>query len=139
MPSKPFSRGLRNYRLQTICVMQFREACYTVVSYAPYLLLQIYTLTILATLWVTIFELFHPGPQPIWRVGMFLQQYYNFVSLHLAQFQSDICSIKLEKYLNNKHYRQNNRELVLKHMRESLIAACEQQKHRPACFYVQSK
>ena len=45
-------------------VMQFREACYTVVSYAPYILLQIYTITILATFGVTIFEFFHPGPQP---------------------------------------------------------------------------
>ena len=45
--------------------MQFREACYTVVSYAPYILLQIYTITILATFGVTIFEFFHPGPQPI--------------------------------------------------------------------------
>ena len=46
-------------------VMQFREACYTVVSYAPYIVLQIYTITILATFRVTIFEFFHPGPQPI--------------------------------------------------------------------------
>ena len=45
-------------------VMQFREACYTEVSYAPYILLQIYTITILATFGVTIFEFFHPGPQP---------------------------------------------------------------------------
>ena len=35
------------------------------VSYAPYILLQIYTITILATFRVTIFEFFHPGPQPI--------------------------------------------------------------------------
>ena len=47
-------------------VMQLREACYTVVSYAPYILLQIYTKTILATFRVTIFEFFHPGPQPIY-------------------------------------------------------------------------
>ena len=44
--------------------MQFREACYTVVSYAPYILLQIYTITILATFQVTIFDFFHPWPQP---------------------------------------------------------------------------
>ena len=42
--------------------MQFREACYTALSYAPYILLQIYTITILATFGVTIFEFFHPGP-----------------------------------------------------------------------------
>ena len=46
-------------------VLQFRIACYTVVSYAPYILLQIDTITILATFRVTIFEFFHPGPQPI--------------------------------------------------------------------------
>ena len=45
-------------------VMQFPEACYTVVSYAPHILLQIYTMTILATFWVTIFDFFHPEPQP---------------------------------------------------------------------------
>ena len=44
--------------------MQFLEACYTVVSYALYILLKIYTITILATFRVTIFEFFHPGPQP---------------------------------------------------------------------------
>ena len=46
-------------------VMQFREACYTAVLYAPYILLQIYTIAILATFGVTIFDFFHPGPQPI--------------------------------------------------------------------------
>ena len=46
-------------------VMQFREACYTAVLYAPYKLLQVYTITILATFGVTIFDFFHPGPQPI--------------------------------------------------------------------------
>ena len=51
--------------------MQFREACYTVVSYAPYILLQIYTMTILATFRVTIFEIFHPGPQPILKENLF--------------------------------------------------------------------
>ena len=52
------------YFISSSGVMQFREACYTVVSYAPYILLQIYTMTILATFRVTIFEFFHPGPQP---------------------------------------------------------------------------
>ena len=45
--------------------MQFREICYTVVSYAPYILLQIYATTNLATFRVTISDFFHPGPQPI--------------------------------------------------------------------------
>ena len=44
--------------------MQFRETCYRVVSYAPYILLQIYTITNLATFRVTIFDFFHPGPEP---------------------------------------------------------------------------
>ena len=52
------------YFISSSGVMQFREACYTVVSYAPYILLQIYTITILATFRVTIFEFLHPGPQP---------------------------------------------------------------------------
>ena len=52
------------YFISSSGVMQFREACYTAVSYAPYILLQIYTITILATFGVTIFEFFHPGPQP---------------------------------------------------------------------------
>ena len=51
------------YFISSSGVMQFREACYTVVSYAPYILLQIYTITILASFRVTIFEFFHPGPQ----------------------------------------------------------------------------
>ena len=52
------------YFISSSGVMQFREACYTVVSYAPYILLQIYTITIFATFRVTILEFFHPGPQP---------------------------------------------------------------------------
>ena len=39
-------------------VMQFREAFYTVGSHAPYVLLQIYTITILATFLITIFDFF---------------------------------------------------------------------------------
>ena len=46
-------------------VLQFREVCYTVVSYAPYILLQNYTITNLATFLVIIFDFSHPGPQPI--------------------------------------------------------------------------
>ena len=46
-------------------VMQFREAFYTVGSHAPYVLLQIYTITILATFLITIFDFFYVGPQPI--------------------------------------------------------------------------
>ena len=54
------------YFISSSGVMQFREVCYTVVSYAPYILLQIYTITNLATFRVTIFDFyFHPGPQPI--------------------------------------------------------------------------
>ena len=53
------------YFISSSGIIQFREACYTVVSYAPYILLQIYTITILATFRVTIFDFFHPGPQPI--------------------------------------------------------------------------
>ena len=53
------------YFISSSGVMQFREVCYTVVSYAPYILLQIYTLTNFATFRVTIFDFFHPGPQPM--------------------------------------------------------------------------
>ena len=52
------------YFISSSGVMQLREACYTVVSYAPYILLQMYTITILATFRVTIFEFYHPGPRP---------------------------------------------------------------------------
>ena len=53
------------YFISSSCVMQFREECFTVVSYAPYILPIIYTITNLATFGVTIFDFFHPGPQPI--------------------------------------------------------------------------
>ena len=43
------------YFISSSGVMQFREVCYTVVSYAPYILLQIYTKTNLATFQVNIF------------------------------------------------------------------------------------
>ena len=46
-------------------VMQLREVCYTVVSYAQYILLQIYTITNLATFRLTIFDFFQSGPQPM--------------------------------------------------------------------------
>ena len=52
------------YFISSSGFMQFRAVCYTVVSYAPYILLQIYTITNLATFQVTIFDFFHPGPQP---------------------------------------------------------------------------
>ena len=52
------------YFISSSGVMQFREVRYTVVSYAPYILLQIYAITNLATFGVTIFDFFHPGPQP---------------------------------------------------------------------------
>ena len=52
------------YFITSSGAMQFREVCYTVVSYAPYILLQIYTITNLATFQVTIFDFFYPGPQP---------------------------------------------------------------------------
>ena len=58
------------YFISSSGVMQSREACYTAVSYAPYILLQIYTITTLATFGVTIFEFFHPGPQPNWNLEM---------------------------------------------------------------------
>ena len=51
------------YFISSSGVMQFREVCYTVVSYAPYILLQIYTITNLATFWVTIFDFFTPWAQ----------------------------------------------------------------------------
>ena len=57
------------YFISSSGVMQFREACYTVVSYVPYILLQVYTITNLATFRVTIFDFFHPGPQPIANVS----------------------------------------------------------------------
>ena len=51
------------YFISSSGVMQFREICYTVVSYAPYILLQIYTLTHLASFRVTIFDFFYTlGP-----------------------------------------------------------------------------
>ena len=53
------------YFISSSGIMQFREICYTVVLYAPYILLQIYTITNLATFRVTISDFFHPGPQPI--------------------------------------------------------------------------
>ena len=58
------------YFISSSGVMQFLEACYTVVSYAPYILLQIYTITIFATFRVTIFEFFHHGPQPIIDISL---------------------------------------------------------------------
>ena len=50
------------YIISSSGVMQFGEACYTVVSYAPYKFIQTYTITILATFRVTIF--FSPWAQP---------------------------------------------------------------------------
>ena len=55
-----YAHGLP-YFINSSGVMQFREACYTAVSYAPYILLQIYTITILATFRVTILN-FSLGP-----------------------------------------------------------------------------
>ena len=52
------------YFISSSGFMQFREVCYTVVSYAPYTHFQIYAITNLATFRVTIFDFFHPGPQP---------------------------------------------------------------------------
>ena len=54
-----------SYFISSSGVMQFREVCYTVVSYAPYILLQTYAIKNLATFRVTIFDVVHPGPQPI--------------------------------------------------------------------------
>ena len=56
------------YFISSSGVMQFREVCYTVFSYAPYMLLQNHTITNLATFRVTIFDFFHLGPQPITHV-----------------------------------------------------------------------
>ena len=64
------------YFISSSGVMQFREVCYTVVSYVPYILLQIYTITNLATFGVTIFDFFHPGPQP--KYNRLLIEYFNF-------------------------------------------------------------
>ena len=52
------------YFISSSDVMQFWEDCYTVVSFAPYIFLQIYTIKNLATFGVTIFDFFHLGPQP---------------------------------------------------------------------------
>ena len=60
------------YFISSSGVMQFREVCYTVVSCAPYILLQNYTITNLATFRVTIFDFFHPGPQPIEKLSDFI-------------------------------------------------------------------
>ena len=69
--------------------MQFLEACYTVVSYAPYILLRIYTKTILATFRVTIFDFFHPGPQPILKCqdlqGFILERGNSELSFLISQ------------------------------------------------------
>ena len=73
------------YFISSSGVMQFREACYTAVSYAPYILLQIYTITILATFGVTIFDFFHPGPQPIWFIAFNTEsESENIINLLLA-------------------------------------------------------
>ena len=58
------------YFISSTGVMQFQEVCYTVGSYAPYILLQIYTIINLATFRVTIFDFFHPGPQPNWLFAL---------------------------------------------------------------------
>ena len=52
------------YFISSSGVMQFRGVCYTVVSYASYILLHIYTIINLATFRVTILDFFQPGPQP---------------------------------------------------------------------------
>ena len=54
------------YFISSSGVMQFLQVCYTVVSYAQYILLQIYSITNLATFRVAIFDFFHLGPQPNW-------------------------------------------------------------------------
>ena len=51
------------YFISSNGVMQFREVCYTMVSYAPYILLLMYTITNLATFRVTIFDFLTGGPQ----------------------------------------------------------------------------
>ena len=68
------------YLISSSGVMQFQEACFTVVLYARYILLQIYTITILATFRVTIFEFFHPGPQPISYVAH--ETLFCYMQLH---------------------------------------------------------
>ena len=75
------------YFISSSDVMQFREICYTVVSYAPYILLQIYTITNLATFRVTISDFFHPGPQPIRRVGKKVVTFQLPPDLDLHRFQ----------------------------------------------------
>ena len=55
------------YFISSSGVIQFQEVCYTVVSYAPYLLLHKYTITNLATFGVTIFWFFSP-----WAPAYFL-------------------------------------------------------------------
>ena len=72
MPEGPFSQiGAHIYDahgppyfIRSSGVMQFREVCYTLVSYAPYMyiLLQIYNMINRATFRVTIFDFFTMGP-----------------------------------------------------------------------------
>ena len=64
------------YFISSSGVMQFREICYTVVSYAPYILLQMHTITNLATFWLTIPDFFHPGPQP--KGNKAISRVFNF-------------------------------------------------------------
>ena len=83
------------YFISSSGVMQFREACYTAVSYAPYILLQIYTITILATFGVTILEFFHPGPQPICSTNSSLIVLAFFSLRHLMHL-SFVCPASLD-------------------------------------------
>ena len=70
------------YFISSSGVMQLREACYTVVSYAPYILLQMYTITILSTFRVTIFEFYHPGPPGLISTGkVFLKHFSSYEQL----------------------------------------------------------
>ena len=80
------------YLISSSGVVQFQEACYTVVSYAPYILLQIYTITILATFSVTIFDFFHPGPQPIYAKSnkLLFCSVRNLAYFHVGLFLTDL-------------------------------------------------
>ena len=49
-----------------LCIFFLFSFSFLLLSYAPYILLQICTITILATFGVTIFDFFHLGPQPIY-------------------------------------------------------------------------
>ena len=84
------------YFISSSGVMQFREICYTVVSYAPYILLQIYTITNLATFRLTISVFFHPGPQPINTTSRYLLDILNINNVDFDNMVSQTYPSELQ-------------------------------------------